>query len=263
MAIVILIIIILYQTYFEFDTEQTSSDDDKIPQLSGSSSVDIFKNIDNNTIQMYNPTISKDHNNHYLIAFEKVGNNGSSNIWLSSSNDGETWNQEWIFDENLKNLTNPQLKFTQQQHFILSFDHEKMTNIRYSQNGYDWSLPEPGELFIEDKSVFYGDDYLLKANNTGLWYLNYDDIDQSNYIDGQSLTNQKSFTNASIIRINDFKFIIAHENSTDRFHSIILTTIFFKELEESDTIYNWDLLIIFSILGLILVSLIIQEISHD
>lgn len=262
-AIVFLIIIMLYQTYFESDTEETSSDDDKIPQISGSSTINIFKNIDNNTIQIFNPTISKDHNNRYLIAFERIGNNGTSNVWLSSSNGGETWNQEWVYDESLENLTNPQLKFTQQQHFILSYEHDGMTNISYSKNGHDWSSPEPGELFVEDKSVFYGDDYLFKANQTGLWYLNYDDIDQTNYIDGQSLPLQKSFTNASIIRINDYKFIIAHENSTDGSRSIILTTIFFKELEEPDTIYNWDLLIIFSILGLIFLSLIIQEISHD
>ena len=102
-ALIFLIIILIYQTYFESTTSNNDSENDKLIKLSNSPSQNLFENKDNTSERIFHPTIASNERNYYLVAFEMVGINGTSSIWLSSSVNGKTWTTPKIFDNNQSN----------------------------------------------------------------------------------------------------------------------------------------------------------------
>ena len=71
------------------------------------------------------------------------------------------------------------------------------------------------------------------------------------------------FTNASILMVNEYEFIIVYENSIENYNSVIFTTIQFEKPENTKNTVKWDLLVIFIILEIILVTMVVQEVARD
>ena len=241
------VIIIIYHTYFESTASVETDNTSEIPKLANTTSIILFTN-NNSSTQLHNPTISTNLKDHYLIAFEKVVNNSYSTIWLSESKDAITWLSPWLINNNLTDNQNPQLKYVQGQDFALYFISEGKRYIQISQNGsaFKWGAPEQWEFPLEDKSVYNSDYFFLVANQSGLWV---SDVDIK--VNWYQLMYE-NLTNSSIFKINDFEFLIVHENPQDNFQSITITTISFKDSGSQKTEIKWDLLILFIVIGIII-----------
>ena len=254
--IIFCIIVVIYNIYFESGTPNETEEAKELLELSGEPSpIYILKN---NTNYLTNPSITMNHYNQYLIAFEKVIN-GSSNIWLSESTDGRNWTSEWVFNNNLINATNPRLEYFQENEFALYYDMNGTRYIQITQNGstLEWGTPEPWEYEVEDKSVYSADKYKLVANETGFWSsdINGDFNWQLLWID--------NFSSPAILKVNDYQFLVIHENPEGNFTSITLTIVDFAEPETDETELKWDLMILFIILGVILLGIIVQEVARE
>jgi hypothetical protein len=258
--IVFFIIVIFYHTYFE---ETTKDDIEQLPQLVKSKKTNIFKDYTNKSDRLYNPTIAMQSPDHYLIAFEKLGKNGSINIWFTNSLNGIDWSKPKLLFDNLSNTKMPYLEYIKDKFYVLSFLYNNSRYITTSINGDSWITPHPSELYYKNKSLYYGDDYFLMANSTGLWRVIYEDLKTGNIpLIGEQILSD-NLSNASISYVNKYKFNIIHENPIDGFSSINLTTILFEPLEKNDNEVKWDLLIVFVILGFVFLVIIIQEVARD
>jgi hypothetical protein len=271
--LVIFMVVSIYDTYFEDSTNSNSDEDtnnDAYPKLKESSSIIIYKGGDNQTSYIKNPTISIGDNGHYLIPCEEynqIDNNNRSGISLITSPDGKKWSRPHsleIFNHNLVNPKSPQLTYVNNEYYVLSIAIHQDRYFSISQDGKSWSPPERSELHYYNDSIIYEEDYMIIANNTGLWSFNYNvDMDSKKPF-GQGI-NLLSYglRNASIEKINNYKYLIVHENISNNNTSIVLTTIFLKHPNKEETALKWDLLLIFVVLGLILLLMIIREVSRD
>ena len=273
------IIILIYHTYFESDTNKKDGNDTTIPTLLKSNSISIFQNNDNNTIDLRNPTIAMDQNGKYFVAFEKVDINGSTGIFIIRSNTNNTWTEPIIPMGNLTDATKPYLKYIQGNNLVLTFESGGKYYFQISNNGFNWTSPEPGQLFLESDMVYYSNDFHFLVNSTGLWLFNYNNLNEDrNYVINLSLNSNDgphddstvakqifryNFTNPSLMKVNNEKFLIVHDKSMENLRSINLTTIYFKYPEEGKISIKWDLLAIFLIIGLFLLLMIVKEVARD
>lgn len=251
------LIIIIYHTYFETETTASTEIVTEFSELSPTNVIHVLEKTSNITIQLFNPSILIDKNNHYLLAFEKVETNGTSYIWLMDSPDGSTWVRPRIQFSELGGAKEPHLEFFQEKQIRLFFYYNGTVHLSISNNGSIWSTPEPWIYGINNKSMNRLDDNLLITNQTGLWISNFE-----NTIDWQLLINN-NFTNSSIIKVNDYEFVIVYENSTDNYKSFNLNSLYFKKSDKSETIIKWDLLILFIILGMIFLTIIVHEVARE
>jgi hypothetical protein len=263
MFLVVLIILMVYHTYLE---EPTDSDHkNKIHDLSNISSIDILNDLDNKNIttQLFNPSVTIIPDGQYFIVFEKNDINGTFRICISNSNDGISWSSPKILFKDINYTRYPTIHYFQDQYLILSFEINGTRHISLSENGIEWTPPERSEHYDKNDLIYYAKNYFILANQSGVWYINYKEIDieEDSRMSEQLLAGDHS--NASILYLNEQTFIVVNENSTDGYSSIIITTLFFQESSNKDSEIKWDLLIIFVILGFILLVIIVQEVAHD
>ncbi len=271
--LLIFLIVGIYDTYYE-ESNSDSDKEDKViintPELKKTSTLEIFQSSINNTIYLRNPAIIRGSKDQYLIACEeyyKTDGNTSSKISIFESSDGQKWFKQvypTIFDRNFSNPRSPQMEYVNSEYFIMSFDIQLQRYISISTNGKSWTTPERSTLYFQNDSMVYNDEYVILANNTGIWLYDYDVmIDSEVNLDHGQIILSNDFTNSSILKVNNNKYIIAHERWSDNTTSIVLTTLFFEEPDKSETKLKWGLLIIFIVLGFILLLMIIQEVSRD
>ena len=262
--VVFLIIVMIYHTYFESPglANEDDGDDSNLPKLHQTTSEVIFQQR-NNTTRLQNPTIARDKGADYLVAFDEVCKNGSSTIKLIYSHDSKTWTPRDLPASTFTGANKPYLEFIQDHYFILSYKHNTTRYIQTSPNGRTWSPPTPSELFIENQSISYNKNYLLLTSKGGLRVFNYSDFEISMGNASGHLILEKAIGNASILKIHDYKFMIVHEDPGGIANSIVLTTVTFQPQKEAETVIKWDLLIIFIILGLFLLSLLVKEVARD
>lgn len=271
--IVFCIIVIIYNIYFETDPTEKTQDADKSIHFFRSTSTNIFYDqieyikssistnglnisLENTSVYLHQPTITKGLEDKYYIAFEvKITNH--STIWLADSTDGKTWSIPWLVQKNLTGAANPYLHFITPNQFRLFYEIENERFISVSNNGTIWSEPSPWERPIEDKAVYYGESQIIISNHTGLWASDFKD-DNVNW---QKLM-QDHFINSSLLHINDYEFKVIYENTTNDHQSLILTTIYFKEPPVEDSEIKWDLLIVFIVIGLLILAIMVQEVAH-
>ncbi|WP_455391904.1 hypothetical protein [[Eubacterium] cellulosolvens] len=268
--IIFCIVLIIYHTYFESDITDISKTTDEYPQFSKSFSINLFQDqldpldlglsepgsrFNNTTIRLFNPSIICPQEDQCLIAFELEANNQTF-LYFSESDDGETWTHPWGGQEEFTNAYNPQLEYATESKYRLFFKLNGEQYLSLSNNGTIWSTPEPWDYQLEAKSIYNLEGKIIAANRTGLW---------SSDFEAESHWRRlmpTGFLNSSIIKVDTYKFLILHENSTADFESLSLTTVYFKKPKKEETELNWGLFIFFAILGLILLSLMVQEVAH-
>jgi hypothetical protein len=263
MFFVFLITLMVYDTYFE-GSGKSSEDTNELPKLLDSKSENIFQDsFNNSTFGLYNPTISKNDDNIFLIVFEKMKSNGSTELWLSNSSDGEKWSKPVQILNQILNSTEPHLIPLDGQNFILSFEVLGQRYISISNDRIIWSDPEPSELYSEIGSVYYDKEYILVANENGLIRYRIEELESQNFSNTGEVIINKQMINVSFVKIKETNLKIVHENFENNNDSIVLTTLKFEKPDGDSTEIKWDLLIIFLIIGFILVIMIVQEIAHD
>jgi hypothetical protein len=271
--LLIFLIIGIYDTYFEGSNSDSDKDDEEhinIPELKKSSTFVIFESSMNNNIYLRNPAITRGYKDQYLIACEeyyKTDGNISLKISIFESPDGQKWFKQTnptIFDSNFTNPRSPQIEYVNSEYYILSVDIQSQRYISISSDGKSWTIPERSTLYFQNDSLVFNDEHVISANSTGIWLFDYDAMIETdlNLNHGQTILSN-DFTNASILKVNNFKYIIAHERWSDNTTSIILTTLFFEEPDKPKTELKWDLLFIFIVLGFILLLMVVQEVSRD
>jgi hypothetical protein len=263
MFFLFLITLMIYDTYFEGSSE-SSDDKNDLPKLLDSKSVYIFHDsFDNSTLGFYNPTIAKNDNNIYLIVFEKLKNDGSTELWFSNSSDGKKWSEPVHILNQILNSTKPHLITLDGQNFILSFEVLGQKYISIYNDPLIWNDPEPSELYSEVSPIYYDKEYIIIANETGLTRYCIEDLEDRNLSNTGEVIIKKQMVNVSFVKIKDTCLKIVHENVDNNNDSIVLTTLDFDKLDDESTDIKWDLLIIFVIIGSILVIMIVQEIARD
>lgn len=253
----------LYHTYFESPSEKDDSNNRSLIKPSEPGSIHIYKVNNTKISQLHNPTIAIDQDANYLVAYEKREYNGSSSIWLTNSSNGTTWQPPVLHSNGLPGATKPYLEYVQDIYYILSFDFDEKRYVQVSSDGFNWSTPKPSNIFSESQSLFYSDEYILLADQTGLWLLDYEDFQNSSNDSKGKLLMPNDFTNASILMVNEYEFIIVYENSIENYNSIIFTTVQFEKPENTKNTVKWDLLVIFIILEIILVTMVVKEVARD
>jgi hypothetical protein len=269
--LVFCVIIFIYDTYYESRSSDTNSNDTQLPEISEYTSIDILANhsiynIGNDTLNnnltnisqstfLHNPSIAKSSPKHYYLAYIVEVRNKTS-VWFSETIDGNKWQTPWTTENNFTNANNPVLTFSKNQQFKLFYEQNEKSFLRVSEDAILWSAAEPWEFRLEEESIYYSENNIFTTNSTGFWVSSFDEE-----ISWQSLMTT-NFTNASIMQINNNNFIIIHENSTNNHSSFILTTITFKTHPEQKLEPKWELMVVFVIMGIILLSIMIQEIAH-
>ena len=262
MFLVFFIIIMVYHTYFE--TPTISEEKTTIPKTSDIDTIEIFQ-IDENisTYSFHNPTIAKSTDDLFLMGVQKLNINGTSEILLFSSKDGRTWSELNVFQVDMSEMKNPKINYVNGQYFVLLFESNGNNYITTSNDGQNWTAPELSGFDDNEKSVYYETDFLLVANQTGLWILNYNELQDPDSMAEAECILKTQTTNASLLKLNDDKYMVIYENNYDGSNTIALTTITFSFPEKDEPDLKWDLLIIFIILGIILLFLIVKEVAHD
>ncbi len=261
--IIFFIIIIIYNVYFETPIEKKNDKTEDILEFSKTESISIFKEINNitnttnTTTQLHNPSVVFNGENQYLLAFECVETNKPITIILMQSDSGISWTPLKNLDIDLNGTKNPRLKYIQDEDFMLFYELGENRYYRLSSDGSSWSSPKSWDYDLENKSIYNKENYILIANQTGLWFSKLGEKGEwDKFI-------ELNFTNPAIAKISDYRFIIVHENPVDNFDSIILTTVYFKEPSDSESILKWELLILFIILGIILFGLMVHEVAQE
>ena len=212
--------------------------------------------MNNTTIHFHKPTITEASDEDLFIAFE-VNTENQTTIWLSYSSDGKSWSTPWVAQKNLTQTRNPYLQYITLGQFRLFYEIQGEQFITVSNNGTTWSTPTAWEHDIVDKAMYYDENYIMISNHTGLWVSDFDDDN----INWRRLVHNE-FLNSSILRIDEYKFLIIHENSTNDHESLSLTTVDFKKPADGETEIKWDLLIVFIVIGLIILAIMVQEVAH-
>lgn len=267
--IVFCIIIIIYHLYFESETTDKDENDTETLQLLRSDSISIlhdqmeyFKSAtsdegtNDTTIHFHRPTITEASDGELFIAFE-VKTENKTTIWLSYSNDATFWSTPWIAQKNVTQTRYPYLQYNALGQFRLFYEISGDQFVTVSNNGTTWGAPTTWEHDIVDKAMYYGKNYIMISNHTGLWVSNFDDDN----INWRRLV-ENEFLNSSILRIDEYEFLIIHENSTNDHESLSLTTVDLKKPADGETIIKWDLLIVFIVIGLIILATMVQEVAH-
>lgn len=260
MFIVFLIIVMVYHTYFEEPSKE--KEENNLLKIKNISSNNILNNISDINVGLFNPTLIK-FSDEYLLAFEKIEKNSTINIWLSTSKNSIQWSMPKILFIKYQNANKPCLNYIKDKYLVLSFEYNSIRHISISKDSQSWGIPQSSELYKKNDSIYYGIDYILMANQSGLWRFTYNEVDRLNLaVVGDQIIHD-NLSNASICNVNDNKFIVVYENSTSKNNSLIITSIIFEKPEKSDSEIKWDLLIIFIILGFMLLVIIVQEVARD
>jgi hypothetical protein len=256
-------ILIVYDTYFE-KSESKNEDQKVLPRITEKDDVEVFFNYNNTTIHnVYEPSIAIDTEGNYFISFITRIDDKEEFVWHSHSTNKEDWVEPKLIFEYSGNVSDLYLDYIESHFFSLTIKLNGVNYLTTSLDGLTWSDINKTELFIKNGSICYEDGYVIYINHLGVNIFHYENLNELGIQSNSQLVIEYSYKNPSILKIDDNRFLIVHENENNNQSSVIITTFELDFSEPTKDEIKWDILIIFLIMFLILIFMIIKEIAHD